>query len=437
MMVLVGAAVLVAGCQSVLGARAVPVIMSKLPNWQLATAFPTSAEVPAGWAYRVGGALTPATPVEVPAQKPSDPYHATFTPAECGGNPRIRVLAPPQNVAAKLALTIPDSSGRTEPTANFNFWLAPDGPAMIAEYRQWAQRCQSYRYDVQPPGGVHQAFTARIDPRPTDGVDAAVVDLTSDSGPGDVAPPTRTLTAYYAVGGVLLEVTSDTEGAARETVKRLADRTVQKLLALNTPPWETGPGLAALSGARLAGFLPDADAFPAGWDTELGRKGSESFGYSVGEAPTSSFAPADCWKLLPDFTGGQYVAAGAASRATARLRGREPIYDLMLGIARSFEPAAFDELVTRAHGCARFTGGPRAAHFTVTVLEDTKPADGSHRFRYAITRDDEDVRSDEAFADYFSFAQLDGLLVTGSGTDGHDADVDRLVDDTVKRVEEH
>jgi hypothetical protein len=46
----------------------------------------------------VGGSLTPATPIEVP-----------------------------------------DASRRTEPTANFNFW-APDGPAMIAEYRQWAQR---------------------------------------------------------------------------------------------------------------------------------------------------------------------------------------------------------------------------------------------------------------------------------------------------------
>ena len=87
----------------------------------------------------------------------------------------------------------------------------------------------------------------------------------------------------------------------------------------------------------------------------------QTVGYSVGEAPTSPFAPVECWKLLPDFTGGQYVGAGAASRAAARLRGREPIYDLTIGIARSFEPAAFDELVTRAHGCARFTGGPRAA----------------------------------------------------------------------------
>jgi hypothetical protein len=51
--------------------------------------------------------------------------------------------------------------------------------------------------------------------------------------------------------------------------------------------------------------------------------------------------------------------------------------------------------------------------------------------------DDEDVRADEALADYFSFAQLDGLLVTGSGTAGHDADIDRLEDDTVKRVDEH
>ncbi|OBK21382.1 hypothetical protein A5634_10180 [Mycobacterium asiaticum] len=256
---LVGAtALIVLGlCAAVLLIRApgkstTPTSLAAYTNWTLATALPVSADFPQDWGYSLTGRLQRPAPSTITPSAPStpNPAAAEYAPDTCGNLPKIldhagAVLAAFVHVDRYAQLFVQDaapadaaSTGESHehgPNARFAIWVVPDGPAQIADYLSWLNRCGSYRVTNHFLDGEvknRREVATSVEARAAEGADAAVT-VTRRFTPIAGRDPASTYhVEYYAVRGVLLECTIYLEGAELEQVKQAAAQTVQRLRAL-------------------------------------------------------------------------------------------------------------------------------------------------------------------------------------------------------------
>ncbi|BBX96648.1 hypothetical protein [Mycobacterium lacus] len=112
------------------------------------------------------------------------------------------------------------------------------------------------------------------------------------------------------------------------------------------------------------------------------------------------------------------IAAALYVLATADPDGVADRKDIRLMVGREFDPAGFDAMIALVSRCSRFTTAGAGA-YTVTILEDSRPADGPQRFRYALTSTLSGKPADATRTEYFSYARRSGLILTGSASSGH------------------
>lgn len=231
-------------------ARAAASLLSR-SNWVLATALPASQDVPADWGYSLTGRLRRAvSPSTVPpAALPNTSRAAVYSPAGCGNIPKILDHSSADLAAyvqidrdvqvfgqdAPLDAAATGESDERGPNARFALWAVADGPARIANYLDWLNRCDSYQVTNHFLDGTvknERTVTTEVEALSAGGADAAVA-VTRTFTTADGRDPSSTYhVAYYAVRGVLLECTSYLQGADLDLVRQLATRTVQKLRAL-------------------------------------------------------------------------------------------------------------------------------------------------------------------------------------------------------------
>lgn len=141
-------------------ARAAASLLSR-SNWVLATALPASQDVPADWGYSLTGRLRRAvSPSTVPpAALPNTSRAAVYSPAGCGNIPKILDHSSADLAAyvqidrdvqvfgqdAPLDAAATGESDERGPNARFALWAVADGPARIANYLDWLNRCGSYQ----------------------------------------------------------------------------------------------------------------------------------------------------------------------------------------------------------------------------------------------------------------------------------------------------
>ncbi|KCG05350.1 hypothetical protein, partial [Mycobacterium tuberculosis] len=216
-----------------------------------ATALPASQDVPADWGYSLTGRLRRAvSPSTVPpAALPNTSRAAVYSPAGCGNIPKILDHSSADLAAyvqidrdvqvfgqdAPLDAAATGESDERGPNARFALWAVADGPARIANYLDWLNRCGSYQVTNHFLDGTvknERTVTTEVEALSAGGADAAVA-VTRTFTTADGRDPSSTYhVAYYAVRGVLLECTSYLQGADLDLVRQLATRTVQKLRAL-------------------------------------------------------------------------------------------------------------------------------------------------------------------------------------------------------------
>lgn len=192
------------------------------------------------------------------------------------------------------------------------------------------------------------------------------------------------------------------------------------------------PGLAALSNPELAGFLPAAEDFPPGWEVKQSSASTpDIFGYHAGTQSVDSYDPPDCFALLQQ-------AWSIDGFAAARVVGNPADTDIFstslgvrLEISRNFHTAVLDDQQALVSRCGQFTedASDHVGHTNVTVIEDAPT-----RLRYSVTSSVDGEPAEKTQSDYYSFAALDGLLVTGHASNGQQAVLDALFTQTTDQV---
>jgi hypothetical protein len=218
-------------------------------NWALAATMPTSRDFPAGWGYQLFGWLPRAHPADTvtPTPPPAGPG-AVYAPAACANVPKIlsrsgAALAGEVGVnrytelfawgAESLEAPATGDSERRGPNARLWIWLAPDGPARIANYLDWLDNCDSYHvtnYGVRGEVRNERTVATAVEARSPDGSYAAVTRTFTLVGGHE--PPLTDHVSYYAVRGVILECWIYMDGSDRDLVRQRAAQTLQRLRAL-------------------------------------------------------------------------------------------------------------------------------------------------------------------------------------------------------------
>ncbi|OBJ69859.1 hypothetical protein [Mycobacterium sp. 1274756.6] len=212
-------------------------------------------------------------------------------------------------------------------------------------------------------------------------------------------------------------------------------------------PDPLAPGLAALSDDELAALLPGAEDLPPDWVlTGSGRDvpayasddppffGYSRRGSSPGPGSIGGFTPPGCDRIITMVhTGGSRVAKSTARDLTDPAKTHDGS-DIRFFLEREYRPAGFEDMVALVTRC-RHTEWATARfdwRYTVEILEDSDPADGPRRFRYAVTTD---TGEDPPTTEYYSYARAANLILAGSGSAGHQQTFDALFDQTLDRIQ--
>jgi hypothetical protein len=102
-------------------------------------------------------------------------------------------------------------------------------------------------------------------------------------------------------------------------------------------------------------------------------------------------------------------------------------------VGREFDPAGFDTMIGVVSRCSRFSSDAVGA-YTVHILEDSRPAVGPQRFRYCLATAISGDPADATRTEYFSYARTSGLVLSGTGSTGHQQDFDALFESTLRRI---
>ena len=215
------------------------------------------------------------------------------------------------------------------------------------------------------------------------------------------------------------------------------------LIAIPTRSWRSdaprtpdplAPGLAALSDQQLTDLLPKRAEFPAAW-TVKPEQWSEGFGYSRDQAFRDSLLDrAECQHV------GEFAAGTSPSVVISAHNPADPPEfiadrpDVRLSIAREFDRGGFDAMIDLVSRCSRFTSGG-VIIYSVRVLEDSRPANGPQRFRIVETTASASGNPSVARTEYFSYARISGLVLTGYGRNDNQQLLDDLFDSTLRRLQ--
>lgn len=200
------------------------------------------------------------------------------------------------------------------------------------------------------------------------------------------------------------------------------------------PAEPIAPGLAALSDQQLADLLPKPGDFPATWTVKADTR-YERFGYFRQQPFHEGLGadPAECENV-----GELAVGTSADAEVAAADPAGPPSYsfeprDIRLSLAREFNRAGFDAMISRVAGCARFTYAQTIIH-TVRVLEDSRPANGPQRFRISVAIKSSDEPPSVLRTEYFSYARVSRLILIGFASTGNQHLLDTLFDNTLRRL---
>ncbi|BAV43912.1 hypothetical protein [Mycobacterium ulcerans] len=202
------------------------------------------------------------------------------------------------------------------------------------------------------------------------------------------------------------------------------------------------PGLAALSGERLAELLPVQTDLPPGWtryDDPYRRTPAAGFGYHRyhSNGVDWGYQPAECIDVR---YGNGHVTPSPAAEFAQYAPGHptevHQVADLQIQISREFNPALFTDMLAQVSRCRRFIARQPfgTARFTVRVLEDSHPLHGPHRFRYAVTvtYSDDDLLPSETR--YVSYARTSRLVVAASDSSGNPQLLDTVFDKALHQI---
>lgn len=204
-------------------------------------------------------------------------------------------------------------------------------------------------------------------------------------------------------------------------------------------PDPVAPGLAALDDDELADLLPKRGNFPPGWAVRDVQQAAEYFGYSTTQPSGAGpdFTPPECFAVLAGALTGDIAAVEISGHDPADPAVFSDRRDVRLRIGREYNPAGFDDVIALVSRCPRFDSSPVARPqfgYTVRILEDSRPSEGPQRFRYAVTTQIGVPGRATQSTDYFSYARMSGLILSGSGSDGHQRDFDASFDEALDRI---
>jgi hypothetical protein len=248
---------------AVLGACGVVVLVaparSKAPpslashsNWALARALPAGRDFPADWGYGVSGPLrrSPIPDTVVSSTPPPGVPRAVYAPAACTKIPTMldhagASMGPIMSVDRYTELQVnptafmdSEATGEIDevgPRAGITIWVAPDGPARIANYVDWLGHCDSYHvtnYDGNGRLKNERTVKTVVEARSAAGANAALTVTRSFTVIGNPARSATYHVGYYALRGVILECHIFMDGPDRDLVQKRAAQTLQRLGAL-------------------------------------------------------------------------------------------------------------------------------------------------------------------------------------------------------------
>jgi len=196
-----------------------------------------------------------------------------------------------------------------------------------------------------------------------------------------------------------------------------------------------GPGLAALGDRQLAELLPKQNDFPVSWIVKDTREVSDTFGYFKYHVHDDGlgFNPSECFPVIGVASTGTFHVAEVAGHDPADSGDVSDRQDIRLMVGREFDPAGFDALISLVSRCSRFASAA-VGGYAVQVLEDSRPDAGPQRFRYSLTTTVSGEPANVSRTDYYSYARISGLILSGSGSTGHEQAFDGLFDSTLRRI---
>ncbi len=477
-------------------ARAAASLLSR-SNWVLATALPASQDVPADWGYSLTGRLRRAvSPSTVPpAALPNTSRAAVYSPAGCGNIPKILDHSSADLAAyvqidrdvqvfgqdAPLDAAATGESDERGPNARFALWAVADGPARIANYLDWLNRCGSYQVTNHFLDGTvknERTVTTEVEALSAGGADAAVAVTRTFTTATAVTRRRLTMSRTTPCGAscwsapAIFRARPGSGEAARnpnsaEVARvmsgsaRLRDSPRSGLIAaalcvlataavLITAPavhsalrsgasgrQPLAPRLAALSDQELAQLLPKQSEFPASWTVDETTELSDTFGYFKYHVFDEGlgFDPIECFGVVGVASTGAFDAAQVFGHDPAAQVAVADGKDILLTVGREFDRSGFDAFVGLVSRCLRF-GSAVAGSYTVRILEDSRPTAGPQRFRYSLTTTISAEPADETRTDYYSYGRTSGLILTGSAGSGHQQALDALFDITLQRIVE-
>ena len=204
-------------------------------------------------------------------------------------------------------------------------------------------------------------------------------------------------------------------------------------------PQPLAPGIATFSNERLAELLPQRREFPPGWTAQARKDPYETFGYYTTQPSARGLGirPADCFAVI----GGAQVGDSAAADVSGHDPADPPVHsdrrDIRLRIGREYNPVGFDDMIALVSRCLRFTANPStrfSVSYSVRILESSRPAGGPEQFRYALTTQFAAPGRTSRSEDYFSYARMAGLVLSGSGSDGHQQIFDATFAKVLNRI---
>jgi hypothetical protein len=177
------------------------------------------------------------------------------------------------------------------------------------------------------------------------------------------------------------------------------------------------------------------DHFPVSWTVNDTREVSDTFGYFKYHVHDDGlgFNPAECFPVIGVASTGVFHVAEVSGHDPADPADVSDREDIRLTVGREFDPAGFDALIGLVSRCSRFTSAA-VGGYAVQVLEDSRPDTGLQRFRYSLTTTMSGEPADVSRTDYYSYARVSDLILSGSGSIGHQQAFDALFDNTVRRI---
>jgi hypothetical protein len=205
-----------------------------------------------------------------------------------------------------------------------------------------------------------------------------------------------------------------------------------------TDAGQLAPGLAALTDQHLAGLLPKQNDFPASWTVKDTAEVSDTFGYFKYHVHDDGlgFSPAECFPVIGVASTGAFHVAEVSGHDPADAADVSDREDIRLTVGREFDTAGFDALINLVSRCSRFTSAA-VGGYAVQVLEDTRPDAGPQRFRYSLTTTMSGEPAEVSRTDYYSYARVRDLILSGSASTGHQQAFDALFDNTLRRFAAH